>query len=234
MAPRKNTKKNPAPSKNKTTTAVAKVTPEDMAEISNILDLVNMDIGNAQIGKVFALRAGVGLIIVKDMCLHGEWKDILPKAMPHRSPRTLRGYQKDAKDWLEQKGLKATDVWNGLYDFNPAVLTQENGRLMLPKGGSKDSVPEAAKQLAEYLNEKSEEKEAEKGNNGGDDPKPKKLSRKQRRESAAGDMTLAVVKVNAAINNSDWTLVDTETLDTVASSLTVVAAQIKEELKKRG
>jgi len=227
--------KKPA-AKKKTTTAVTKITPDELNEVNNILDMVNMDIGNAQVGRVFALRAGVGLLIVKDMCLRGEWQTIIPNALPHRAPRTIRGYMKDAKKYLDSKGLKASNVWQGLSEFNPAMLAQSDTGALMLKCGVDDTgdVPEAAVKLTDYINELNEEKETRKGANDADKEKKKKtLSKAQKRDAAAADLALAIGKVSTALNG-DWMLVDTETLDTVASSLTVAAATIKEELKKRG
>ncbi len=92
-----------------------------------------------------------------------------------------------------------------------------------------DDVPQAVAALVKKINDKVEEKTNPKA---GNKEKPK-LTKSQKRDAAAADLALAVGKVNVALN-SDWTLIDTETLDTIASSLTVAASMIKDELKKRG
>jgi len=236
MATKRTTRKTTKKAGSKKTAAVAKAEQADLTKANGILEMVNSDIGNAEIGKFFACRAGVGLLILKDMCPHGDWTTEITKAMPGRAPCTLRRYMIDSRDYLESKGVTASQVWLGLSEFDPStMLTQgSGGTLLLAVGNTKTKPPKEAKEMADWLNDKIVDKIKSKktGADNGTD-KPKRLSRSQKREAAVSDLMGAITKINIALN-SNWPLVDTETLDTVSASLTVAAATIKEELKKRG
>ena len=225
-----------APVATEKTTAVAKAEAADLAKTNTILEMVNQDINKAEIGKFFALRAGVGLLVVKGMCPHGEWGGMILQAMPGRAPRTIREYMTDAKKFLEAKGIVAGDIWQELSEFDPAtMLTQgDGGALLLASGEEENEMPpEAAVNMAAYLNAQNAEKSKSNKEAAKNRPVPAKLTKAQKKEAAAADLALAIGKVAVALNG-EWTMCDTETLETVQASLTVAAATIKEELKKRG
>ena len=83
-----------APVATEKTTAVAKAEAADLAKTNTILEMVNQDINKAEIGKFFALRAGVGLLVVKGMCPHGEWGGMILQAMPGRAAHYTRVYDR--------------------------------------------------------------------------------------------------------------------------------------------
>lgn len=236
MATKKTTNK--SGSRSKSETAVAKTTKPVVMEQEDrdIFSGICQDLDNGDIGKFYHYRGCIGLVLVKERCPHGLYEQTIAEVMPHRSERTLRRYYKEGKQILADNNLTASDAYFQLKSFDPvnALSQGEDGRLLLGSGDDKKTddpaeVPQAVEALANKINDKIEEK----NNGGGNKKPPKKLTRAQKRDAAAQDLTLAVGKVNVALNG-DWTLVDSETLETVSASLTVAAATIKEELKKRG
>lgn len=220
----------------KKATAIVKAEAADMVKTNSILDMVNSDINNAEIGKFYALRAGVGLLVVKAMCPHGEWGGIINKAMPGRAPRTIRSYMADSKKYLDDKGVTAGDVWQGLSEFEPATMLVQGsgGTLLLASGeGGEVQPPAAAADMAQWLNERNAEAASSAKGEAGKPAVKSKLTRAQKKDAATADLVLSMSKVAVALTG-EWTLCDTETLDTFQASLTVAAAQVKEELKKRG
>ncbi|MDD2600910.1 MAG: hypothetical protein PHO37_17085 [Kiritimatiellae bacterium] len=204
------------------------------SEDKDILSGISNDLDNADIGAFYRARACVALVLLKERCPHGLYESTTAEAMPNRSPRSLRRYYSEGKAFLSSANLKAADAYAQLRGFDPvnALAQAGDGRLLIGTGeeSGEDAVPvpAAVEALANKINEKIEEKAVESGRK----EKPK-LTKVQKRDAATADLTLAISKVNVALN-SDWTLIDTETLDTIAASLTVAAATIKEEIKKRG
>lgn len=234
MATQKKAKAKKAVSKK--AVAMVKAEATDLVKTNSILDMVNSDINNAEIGKFYALRAGVGLLVVKAMCPHGEWGGIINKAMPGRAPRTIRSYMADSKKYLDDKGVAASEVWQGLSEFEPAtMLIQGNGGTLLLASGDDAEVPppEAAADMAQWLNARNAEATAAGKVDAGKQAVKAKLTRAQKKDAATAELVLAIGKINNALVG-DWILVDTETLDTVAAALTLAAYTVKEELKKRG
>ncbi len=101
-----------------------------------ILGMVRQDVANAELGKFFALRAGVGMIVVKEMCHHGEWAAQMLRMLPGRTPRTLRRYMADARTFLDAKALMASDIWDQLASVGQAQLGAAAGRLLLGDGSA--------------------------------------------------------------------------------------------------
>lgn len=204
-------------------------------EDKDILAGISQDLDNGDIGKFYHFRGCVALVLLKERCPHGLYESTTAEAMPNRSSRTLCRYYSEGKKFLADNNMNALETYNQLRSFDPVkALGQTNeGRLLIGSGGADESqaadVPPAVDALVKKINEKIEEKI----NSGVGKKPPKQLSKSQKREAAASDLTLAVGKVNVAMS-SDWSLVDTETLDIVASAFTLAAATIREELKKRG
>ncbi|NCA83764.1 MAG: hypothetical protein EOM72_13680, partial [Opitutae bacterium] len=134
------------------------LTPEVRAKVEGILAQVNLDIGNAELGRFFALRAGCGLIVVKELCEHGEWGAEMTRLCPQRHSDTLRRYMRNARGFLLTKALMARDVWDKLLSVGP--LEDTSMRLLLGDGKKPDAksaakIPKEVLAMAEYVREES-------------------------------------------------------------------------------
>jgi hypothetical protein len=190
-----------------------------------ILVQVRQDIDNAELGRFFELRAGVGLIVVKELCAHGEFMPEALRMIPGRHPRTLQRYIAGARQFLDAKALMAHEVWLPL-----SQVGQRSGRLLGP-GGDGDALPQPAADAAEWLAEKDAEKKPKAEDDGG----KRGPTVAERRLAAAGRwQNLAGQVADHGIARPDWRLLDTETLETVASNLRAVADQMLTFIKNAG
>jgi hypothetical protein len=63
---------------------------------------------------VYRLKAGLGLLTVRDIVPHGEWAEFLAGRFPERSHRTLSRYMAEAGRFCQETGLKARAAWDAL------------------------------------------------------------------------------------------------------------------------
>ena len=213
------------------------LTPETRAKVEGILAQINRDIGNAELGRFFALRAGCGLIVVKELCEHGEWGSEMVRMIPNRSPRTLRNYMNNARDFLENKELMARDVWDKL--LGVGQLEQTAGRLLLGDGKKPDEktvskIPKEVLAMAEYIRgEPAGEKPPRPAASEG--AKPGKTSKAERVKAARDFWHPAASRIQkAGITDRLWELLDDDELESVQSAFMSVALAMRAELKTRG
>ena len=209
--------------------------------VDAILGMVQQDISNAEVGKFFALRAGVGLIVVKEFCDHGEWASQMLRMLPGRAPRTLRRYMSDARGFLDSRALMAADIWDRLASVGQEQLGRVAGRLLIGegKGGGEghsaadwaevdpltSDIPEELIIMADYLQETGAPKRG-----GG---APRTLSAAERR-AAATDLWQAIAgrATDEGIAKQSWQMLDAETLETVASALRTVSDKMMQAARK--
>lgn len=178
-----------------------------------ILVQVRQDIDNAELGRFFALRAGVGLIVVKELCAHGEFMPEALRMIPGRHPRTLQRYINEARLFLDAKALMAHDVWLPL-----SQVGQRSGRLLGPGGG--EDLPQPAADAAEWLAKKDEEKKPKKPEPGPE----KKLSAAERRQAAIDRWRpLAGQVKDWGVDRPNWQYLALDELESVVSVLRTVA-----------
>jgi len=214
------------------------LTAQDCARIDGVLGMVRQDINNAEIGKFFALRAGVGMIVVKEMCPHGEWSQAMLKMLPGRSPATLRRYMGAARDFLDSKALMARDIWDKLASVGSSALGAAAAGLLLGDGTDRQAstdptvdVPDEVQAMAEYLREES------RGPSGSGDkghpPAPRALTAAEKRK-AASDLWQGIAGrvTDEGIARQTWQVLDQETLETCASALRTVADKMMAAARK--
>jgi len=212
------------------------ITPEVRAKVEGILAQINRDIGNAELGRFFALRAGCGLIVVKELCEHGEWGAEMLRMMPNRSPRTLRNYMSKAHDFLETKALMARDVWDKL--LGVCQLEETAGRLLLGTGKPDEKaaakIPKEVLAMAEYIRDESAGEKPPKPA-AAEGAKPGKTSKAERVKAARDFWHPVASRIQkAGITDRLWELLDDDELESVQSAIMSVALAMRAELKTRG
>jgi len=215
--------------------APAGLTSEDRARVDGVLGMVRQDIRNAEIGRFFAMRAGVGLIVVKELCDHGEWGQEMIRMIPDRSPRTLRKYMAEARDFLDSKAIMARDIWDKLASVGSSALGAAAAGLLLGDGSERTAndpaveVPDEVRAMADYLRE-----DAALASQAKAQPQaPRALSAGEKRK-AASDLwqALAGRVTDEGIARQTWQILDAETLETVASALRTVADKMMSAARK--
>ena len=213
---------------------VAVLTPETRSRVEGILGQVSSDIGNAEIGQFFALRAGVGLIVVRELCEHGEWGPEMVRMLPNRHPSTLRRYMAKAHDFLEDRALMAREIWDKLASVCSGELTDGGGRMLIGEGkpapGSA-KFPKEVMEMADYIRASQAEKlpSAKPA-----DEKPRKISAAEKRKTAQVFWNQMANRIQVAgLTERLWEHLDDEDLDSVSAALTTVAAEMKKALRAR-
>lgn len=198
----------------------AAVAADSRDRANSILGQVRQDIDNAELGRFFALRAGVGLIVVKELCAHGEFMGEALRMIPNRTPRTLRRYMDEARGFLDAKALMAHDAWLPL-----SQVGSRSGRLLGPGGG--EDLPQPASDLADWLAAKDAEKKQK------EQAAPRPLSSAEKRKAAADLWTGIAGRVtDEGIARQTWQILDQETLETCASALRTVADKMMAAARK--
>ncbi|HRR34744.1 MAG TPA: hypothetical protein P5026_11630 [Kiritimatiellia bacterium] len=214
----------------------AVITPETRARVEGILGQVNRDIGNAELGRFFALRAGCGLIVVKELCEHGEWGDEMVRMLPSRAARTLRRYMSEARDFLEAKALLARDVWDKLVSVGQ--LDGAAGTLLLGNGGKSagkemPELPAEVHAMVDYIRDGLGVPKTVKPADGA--PKSGKLSKADRIKAARDFWHPVASRIQkAGLTDRLWELLPDEELEDLATAIAAVAVAMKQEIKRRG
>jgi hypothetical protein len=216
----------------------AVLTPETRTRVEGILGQVAADIGNAEIGQFFALRAGVGLIVVRELCERGEWGPEMVKCIPNRDPRTLRRYMSKARDFLENKALMARDIWDKLASVGAAELGGGDGRLMIGEGAKAGAgaskLPKEVLAVADYIREAQDSRAPGKGGAGEGDAKPRKITAAEKRKAASAFWNATANRIQfAGLTERLWEHLPDEELDSVSAALTTVASEMKKTLRAR-
>jgi hypothetical protein len=107
------------PAKNKSSkpsTAVMTAHEQAQAESQSqsIADSIRSDMQVAENGMFYALRAGVGMLRIKDMYAHGNWAGALLNLLPEKAPRTLRTYMQIGQNFCDAKQISTQDAWVGM------------------------------------------------------------------------------------------------------------------------
>lgn len=212
----------------------ADLTVETRKGAEQIVQQINQDIGNAEMGRFFALRAGVGLIVVREMCGHGPFGLAMAEMMPDRSGRTLRRYMKGAHDFLETKALEAREIWGPLSSIGSGALSASGGRLMIGDGKAGD-VPAPVAAIADYLAEKKDAEAKTASADAAPAKGSRKLTKAERLMAARGQWHPLASKIQkAGITDRLWEDLPDDELEDVQSALSSVAGAMRQVLKLRG
>lgn len=217
----------------------AAMTPAAKARVEGILGQVGEDIRNAELGRFYGLRAGIGLIVVKELCEHGEWGEEMVRMIPDRSPRTLRNYMKGAHAFLEDKALLARDIYDKLAAVGGNLLASDTGRrLMLGDGTKADAkasaLPKEVLAMADYIRQEKQEKQRS-GAAPEEPAKARKVTKAEQLKTARDFWHPVASRIQkAAITDRLWELLPDDELENVQSAMASAAVAMRQELTRRG
>lgn len=209
------------------------VSAENREKAGGILRQVALDINNAELGRFYALRAGVGLVVTREYIPHGDWSNEITRAFPTRSERTIRRYMTDARNFLADRALVASDIWDKLVAADQVLLSRAANQLLIGEPDNKADriplrdIPSEIKMMADYLT-------------GGDVPvhgaheaEGKALSAADRRMAAQSLWQNLAARVTAeGIARKSWQLLEPDEQETVASALRTSADEILRSVRK--
>ena len=208
------------------------MTAETRSGAAEILAQANRDLGNAQIGKFFALRAGVALIVVKEMCGHGNYILLTAELMPNRSKRTLTRYVAEAHGFLEGKALMAREVWGALAKAGATALTDGGGRLQIGDGKGGGNLPAPVRAMGEWLEER--EAEAPKAEKPAEKPPRGRMTKAERLKTARDVWHPMANKLQrAGITERLWEELPEDEIESLMAVIASVAVAMKQEIKNR-
>ncbi len=220
--------------KAKSKKAVAVMTAQDIEKAkttsSTIAQTVRGDMQTAENGMFYALRAGVGLLRIKELFQHGDWANELLNMFPEKAPRTLQKYMQVAGNFLEAKNVKALDVWNGM-----SVISSDR---LLAAPGSTEAVTVKGKEGAlvrdvrEFVTEFGSIRKAIKGEAEVEQGRP--LTKSERAETTRAFWGKICNMIQEGLNNSGYALLTDEEVDSLASALRMGSDTLRKNLAARG
>jgi hypothetical protein len=199
----------------------------------DIAGIVQQDLAAAAIGTFFGLRAGIGLLRIRDLCGHGSWEARMLDLCPGKSARMLRRYMQIGKSFLDDNSFDADAVWTRM----TAITSPDN---LLADPDAKDKAARAERKadkigaaVREYVQDAGSMRKAlEDSNRDGKEEKP--LTRAQRIEAASGIWSKYVGGIiDEGIQRRTYTLLPDDELDSLASNLRTVADALRKELASR-
>jgi hypothetical protein len=215
--------------------AAGKMTEEQMTQVKMMLGQVCQDLANAQLGKFYALRAGIGLKAMKGQFEHGSWEAFVAATFPGKSMRTIQRYQKDAESFFEQKGTTAEKAWAQMFTSDAKLIDRAASQLLLPakdQGSElaipKREIPKIVREMAEFIADDGEDK------SGPTEVKePKALSSRERMQ-AVNDMYNALRSklTQEVVASRSWTVLPVEEQESIAASLRTASEEIMRNVRK--
>ena len=209
------------------------VTPTVEPNSDDILKQVRADLDSADLGDFCRLRAAIGLVNFRELNAHGDWEKRVFEMFPNRAPRTIRRHMQNGRKFLAQVGVEAGDAYRklvsmGADEVRGFIAAKAAGGKQLPERG----VP---KKLAAENRFTNAVVCFAAGERPGEAPaKPKRLT-KEEEDLARREFALAVSR-----RVREWSgdvrplrTLDTETLETIMSELTLSLNVVKGELRER-
>lgn len=221
------------PAKNKSSkpsTAVMTAREQAQAESQSqsIADSIRSDMQIAENGMFYALRAGVGMLRIKDMYAHGNWAAALMNLLPEKTPRTLRTYMQVGQNFLEAKQLSTQDAWVGMRSIR-------TDRLLAAPDQQADEADDAAEanpleqDVREFVQEfGSIRKAAKKEINDG-----MPLTKEERQDAARAIWHKIANMAQDELNHDSSGLLSDDDLDGLASVLRTVSDTLRKQLSQR-
>ena len=209
---------------------IGKGSPEAMRlDAAGVAEMVERDIATAQVGRFFALRAGIGLMVIHEMCGHGQYQLAVAEMMPGRSGRTLHRYKSAAAEFVEANGLEARAVWADLSKVGRQARIADGGRLMIGDGKERDKeAPPLARALAEWIVKQEDEQKKKK-----EAPGKKPMTKAEKLRAAIDRAQMVAEEADDWIRGGDWTLLPDDNLESAMSALRSALDRLREETKKR-
>jgi len=129
---------------------------ESKAKFNGIIAQVKEDIGGAELGQFFALRAGIGLLATKDFIPHGSWMSEIAEAFKYKSGRTIRRYVANAEKFCDAYNITAAMAWTKLSGIDRKFLERAATQLLFGMQSNddkinKNDIPKEVKWMSEFL-----------------------------------------------------------------------------------
>jgi hypothetical protein len=207
-----------------------------MTQVKAMLGQVSQDLANAQLGKFYALRAGIGLKAMKGQFEHGSWEGFLAATFPAKSMRTLRRYQSDAERFFELKGTTAEKSWAAMFASDAKLIDRAATQLLLPAKDQgtelaipKREIPKIVREMAEFIAADGEDE-----NSGPREIKEAKQLSSRERLQAVNDMYNSVLSklTQEVVASRSWTVLPVETQESIAASLRTNSEEIMRNVRK--
>jgi hypothetical protein len=214
--------------------------PLDMLAMGKVI--VN-DLGRAEVGIFCMLRAGVGLLVFKELSGHGEWEQRLLELGGGKSPRTLQMYMQTARRMCEQRGVTPQQAWAEAVKIDAS----QAGSLMLEappppaqiadgrppkkgKGGKAPPPPPAGSAFKQMLLDFIEQRKNRRAENA-EPPKP--LTKKEKVEAAVEEGNRVANLVADWAGDATWALMPDEELESVWAGIRSAAEKLRGEMLRR-
>jgi len=210
-------------------TAVTVLPRHEAVRDVDMLDMIRDDMSKAQIGAFSSLRAGIGLLCMKEMGGHGSWETRMVEEFPNRAPRTLRNYMENARMFCAMYSVTPQIAWGGFRDISTEqldslVISPPSEVRKLTGGKPSGGI---TRMLADYFAQKTDAKKKK----AAEPSKP--LTEKEKIEAATDNANRIANLVADWISDMMWSLVDKDTLDNIASGLRAASDKLRQELKSR-
>jgi hypothetical protein len=198
-----------------------------------IAEYVKGDMQIAENGMFHALRAGIGLLRIKELYQHGDWANTLMDLFPDRSASTLRRYMQVGTNFLEAKQIGAGDAWIGMQAIRTDRLLADPDGDAGRKGADKTNPLE--RDVGEFVREFGSIRQAIKGEAAdGRDLRVRKLTKTEMIEAARAVWNkYANIIQEEALNRMSIGLLPYEDLDAVASTIRLAYDAMRKELASR-
>lgn len=231
--------------------AVATVENVQPIDVDTMKTIIGEDLNRAEVGRFCMLRAGVGLLCYKGMSEFGEWESRLMELCPGKSPRTLQGYMKIAKDCLIERGISPERAWEELRKFDaasagnlimaaPEALQIGAGEAQpaapAKRGGKKANADAAPAPVAsdqtfsQMLIDFIQQRKAARPKSS-EPAKP--LTKKEKVEAAIAEAARIVNMTADWIADGTWGLLPDEELESTMSGLRAASDRVTKEFKSR-
>jgi len=213
------------------------MTEEQVSQVKQMLGQVCQDLANAELGKFYALRAGIGLKAIKGQFEHGGWEPFLAATFPGKSQRTIQRYMKSAEVFFVTYNLTADKAWSQMFEMDGKFLDRAASQLLLTDGRGGEvteripakEIPKVVKQMAEFIAEDG----APSGASGKQPEEPRQLSPRERMQ-AVSDLYngLRSKLTQEVVAQRSWSILPVEEQEAIAASLRTSSEEIMRNVRK--
>jgi hypothetical protein len=211
------------------------MTEEQVAQVKLMLGQVCQDLANAELGKFYALRAGIGLKAIKGQFEHGGWEPFLAATFPGKSQRTIQRYMKNAEVFFVKYNLTSDKAWAQMFEMDGKLLDRAASQLLISDGKDgleripSKEIPKVVKQMAEFISEEGAPATA-----GGRQPEePRPLSSRERLQAVTDLYNgLRSKLTQEVVAQRSWTVLPVEDQEGIAASLRTASEEIMRNVRK--
>ena len=230
------------------TDGAAVVAPID---VDGVRTVIGEDLNRAEVGMFCMLRAGVGLLVFKELCGHGEWEQRILELGGGKAPRTLRNYMKQALEFIIAHGVTPSQAWAELVKIDPSQVSAmmiaapaplalgagEAVKAAAPKKGKKAKAPDAgagtspqtfSQLLVDFIRQRDQQKKSRQP-----ETPPKPLTKKEKVDAAIAEANRIVNMAADWVADGTWALLPDEELESTMAGLRAAADKLRSEIKGR-